>query len=112
SNMVFLGLLSGRSGRGWSMNRHVRKLRRGLRARAAITGIRAASACATAVLMVAGCSTVVEGRALSMLNDPFRVGGLPATNGPSGPRPNAPAPTGTVVNTNTGPIDKLSLLSL
>lgn len=75
--------------------------------------LRAAIACAGAVLVVAGCSsTVVEGRALSMLNDPFRVGGLPATSGPSGPRPNAPAPTGTVVNTNNGPIDKLSLLSV
>lgn len=64
------------------------------------------------VATLAGCSTVVEGRAVSILNDPFRVGGLPATNGPSGPRPNAPAATGTVVNTNNGPIDKLSLLSI
>ncbi|MDT5349542.1 MAG: hypothetical protein QOH91_2829 [Mycobacterium sp.] len=55
---------------------------------------------------------MVDGRALSMLNDPFRVGGLPATTGPSGPRSNAPAAVGTVVNTNNGPIDKLSLLSL
>lgn len=47
-----------------------------------------------------------------MLNDPFRVGGLPATNGPSGIRSNAPSPRGTVVNTNNGPIDKLSLLSV
>ena len=39
-----------------------------------------------AALVVAGCSTVVDGRALSMLNDPFRVGGLAATNGPSGIR--------------------------
>ena len=54
----------------------------------------------------------MPGRALSILNDPFRVGGLPATNGPSGARPNGPAPTGTVVNTNNGPIDKLSLLSI
>ena len=75
--------------------------------------LRAAIACAGAVLVVVGCSsTVVEGRALSMLNDPFRVGGLPATNGPSGPRANAPAATGTVVNTNNGPIDKLALLSI
>jgi predicted metalloprotease len=74
--------------------------------------LKAAIACAGAVLMVAGCSTFVDGRALSMLNDPFRVGGLPATNGPSGPRPNAPAPTGTVVNTDNGRIDKLSLLSI
>jgi predicted metalloprotease len=69
-------------------------------------------ACATAVLVVAGCSTITQGRALSMLNDPFRVGDLPATNGPSGIRGNAPAPNGTVVNTNNGQIDKLSLLSV
>jgi predicted metalloprotease len=74
--------------------------------------LKAAIACAAAVLVVAGCSTVVEGNALSMLNDPFRVGGLPATNGPSGPRPNAPSPSGTVVNTDNGTIDKLSLLSI
>ena len=75
--------------------------------------VQAAIACAVAVLVVAGCSsTVVEGRALSMLNDPFRVGGLQATNGPSGPRSDAPSPTGTVVNTDNGPIDKLSLLAI
>jgi predicted metalloprotease len=61
---------------------------------------------------VAGCTTFIDGRALSMLNDPFRVGGIPATNGPSGIRSNAPSPTGTVVNTDNGPIDKLSLLSI
>jgi predicted metalloprotease len=77
-----------------------------------ITAVRAAIACAAAVLVVAGCSTFVDGRALSMLNDPFRVGDLPAADGPSGPRPNAPAPTGKVLNTNNGPIDKLALLSI
>ncbi len=84
----------------------------GRRSRAAIASVRAAIACAGAALLVAGCTTFVDGRALSMLNDPFRVGGLPATNGPSGIRSNAPSPTGTVVNTNNGPIDKLSLLSV
>ena len=78
----------------------------------AIAAVWAAVACAAAVLLVAGCSTFVEGRALSMLNDPFRVGDLPAVDGPSGPRPNAPSPTGKVVNTNNGPIDKLALLSV
>ncbi|WP_454561175.1 neutral zinc metallopeptidase [Mycobacterium haemophilum] len=73
---------------------------------------RAAIACAGAALMVAGCTTFVDGRALSMLNDPFRVADLPATNGPSGSRPKAPAPAGTVVNTDNGAIDKLSLLSV
>jgi predicted metalloprotease len=84
----------------------------GRRRRTAVTSVRVAIACVAAVLVVAGCTTFVEGRALSMLNDPFRVGDLPATNGPSGIRPNAPSPTGTVVNTDNGAIDKLSLLSV
>ncbi len=78
----------------------------------AAQGLRAVIGCAAAVLVVAGCTTFVEGRALSMLNDPFRVGGVPATNGPSGIRSNAPSPTGTVVNTDNGTIDKLALLSI
>ncbi|CAM3239294.1 peptidase [Mycobacterium intermedium] len=73
---------------------------------------RAALVCLAVIAVVAGCTTVVRGRAVSILNDPFHVGGLPATNGPSGPRQNAPAPTGTVINTDNGPIDKLSLLSI
>ncbi|OBB68116.1 peptidase [Mycobacterium sp. 852014-50255_SCH5639931] len=74
--------------------------------------LRAAFSCAAAAIVVAGCASFVDGRALSMLNDPFRVGGLPATNGPSGIRSNAPAPTGTVVNTDNGEIDMLALLSV
>lgn len=77
-----------------------------------VTSLRPTIACLAAVLVVAGCTTFVAGNALSILNDPFRVGGLPATNGPSGVRPNTSAPTGTVINTNNGPIDKLSLLSI
>ncbi|BBX64959.1 lipoprotein peptidase LpqM [Mycobacterium saskatchewanense] len=74
--------------------------------------LKAAFAGAASALVVAGCATFVDGQALSMLNDPFRVAGLPATNGPSGIRTNAPSPNGTVVNTDNGPIDKLSLLSV
>ncbi|KZS66645.1 peptidase [Mycobacterium ostraviense] len=88
-----------------------RQLRR-RRTRGLTASLRAAAAGLGAMLVVAGCTTMVGGRALSILNDPFRVGGLPATNGPSGPRPDGPAPTGTVINTNNGPIDKLSLLSV
>ncbi|WP_281373878.1 peptidase [Mycobacterium vicinigordonae] len=84
-----------------------------MRSRRVLAAIRIVTVYLGAVLMVAGCSpTVVAGRAVSILNDPFRVGGLPATNGPSGIRPNAPAPTGTVVNTDKGAIDKLALLSI
>jgi predicted metalloprotease len=74
--------------------------------------LRSAIIGAAAVLLVAGCTTFVDGRGLSMLNDPFLVGGLPATNGPSGMRANAPKPTGTVINTDNGPIDTLALLSI
>ncbi len=74
--------------------------------------LRSALVWAAAVLVVAGCTTFVDGRALSMLNDPFLVGGLPATNGPSGIRSNAPSPTGKVLNTDNGPIDDLARLSV
>lgn len=96
------------------MNSHARIRRQpaGGRPRGAAALLRTASICAAAAIVVAGCTSFVGGRALSMLNDPFRVGGLPATNGPSGIRPNAPDPTGTVVNTDHGAIDKLSLLSV
>ncbi|XBL44978.1 peptidase [Mycobacterium europaeum] len=63
-------------------------------------------------LLVAGCTTVVDGRGVSILDDPFRVAGLPAVDGPSGPRPNGPKPTGTVDNTDGGAIDALGLLSI
>lgn len=66
----------------------------------------------TAALLVAGCSTLVDGRAVSLFDDPFRVGGLPAADGDSGPRPNAPQPSGTVRNTDGGDVDKLALLSV
>nr|WP_264064823.1 peptidase [Mycobacterium montefiorense] len=95
------------------MNRgQTRRRCHGYRRRTVTGSLQAVIACAAAVLVVAGCTTVLEGRALSMLNDPFHVGDLPATNGPSGPRPNGPANDGTVVNTDNGAIDKLALLSV
>ncbi|MGD1172071.1 peptidase [Mycobacterium seoulense] len=96
------------------MNSRARNRRQltGGRPRRAAALLWAASSCVAAAIVVAGCTSFVGGRALSMLNDPFRVGGLPATNGPSGVRSNAPGPTGTVVNTDDGAIDKLSLLSV
>ncbi|CKM52510.1 lipoprotein peptidase lpqM [Mycobacterium tuberculosis] len=89
-----------------------RPLVRCVRPRRVAASVRTPIACLAAVVVIAGCTTVVDGRALSILNDPFRVGGLPATNGPSGARPDAPAASGTVINTNNGAIDKLSLLSV
>jgi predicted metalloprotease len=74
----------------------------------------AAIGIACSALVVAGCSApaVLDGRALSMLYDPNRVSGLPAVDGPSGPRDNAPQPTGTVENTDNGEIDHLALSAL
>lgn len=80
--------------------------------------LRTAAAAATATCIIVaisiatGCSTVVKGHGSSMLYDPFHVGGLPAVDGPSGPRSDAPQPTGTVKNTNRGDEDKLVLLSI
>jgi predicted metalloprotease len=72
----------------------------------------AATAAAAATILLSGCVTVVNGRAASIFDDPFSVGGLPATDGPSGIRDNAAATTGTVRNTDNGPIDRLALLSI
>jgi len=76
--------------------------------------IGAAAGAACSVLLITSCSapTVVDGRPLSMLWDPNRVGGLPATDGPSGPRADAPQPTGTVENTDNGEVDRQALLAI
>ncbi|SIH34866.1 protein LpqM [Mycobacteroides abscessus subsp. abscessus] len=69
---------------------------------------------ACAALLLASCTqstTVVDGRAVSPLDDPNRAGGLVVADGPSGVRDNAPAPTGDVKGTDNGPVDKLALQS-
>lgn len=71
-----------------------------------------ATAAAFLTIVVAGCSSTTAGQAVSPLTDPFRVGGLPAADGPSGPRDNAPAPEGDVANTDNGPVDHLALLAI
>ena len=63
-------------------------------------------------LLIAGCGGVTQGHAVSPLYDPFRAAGLPAEDGPSGVRDNAPAPVGDVKDTDDGPIDKLALLAV
>ncbi len=77
-----------------------------------VSRVMAAVSAACAVVLIAGCSSVIEGRAVSPLYDPFRAGGLPAADGPSGVRDNAPAPTGDITDGDGGDIDKLALLSI
>ncbi|MGW0045328.1 neutral zinc metallopeptidase [Rhodococcus sp. NPDC003348] len=50
-------------------------------------------AVAAVAVLVAGCGQAVDGRAVSIYDNPFTVAGLPATDGASGPRPDAPRPT-------------------
>ena len=76
------------------------------------TAITSAAAYACATLAVAGCTHLVTGQGSSMLYDPFHVAGLIAADGHSGPRGDAPAPTGTVKNTDGGAVDKLALLAI
>ena len=71
-----------------------------------------AVAASCVVLLVAGCSSVTQGRAVSNLYDPFRVGGLPAEDGPSGVKDDSPDPTGEVQNGDGGDVDRLALLSV
>jgi len=68
---------------------------------------------ACVVVTVTGCApTVMTGRAASMMYDPDRVGGLPATHGFSGLRPDAPAPAGRVHGTDGGDNDRVALLAI
>ncbi|MBH0777542.1 metallopeptidase [Nocardia sp. NEAU-351] len=59
--------------------------------------------------LLAGCTRAVDGRAVSVYDDPFKVAGLPTTSGPSGPRANAPDTPLTATNGDGGATDKLAL---
>ena len=82
----------------------------GLRVRSGTALRRSVALCAVA--MLAGCAPTVTGTAVSPVNDPFHVADLPAKDGPSGLRDNAPAAVGKVQNTNNSDVDRLALLSL
>ncbi len=66
------------------------------------------------VLAGTGCGQryVLDGRAVSMRYDPFRVAGLPTTDGPSGPRVPLPGSTARVTNSDGGEIDRSALLAI
>jgi predicted metalloprotease len=91
---------------------HRRQTHRGQRFRWSFSGTTAAILCACAALVLAGCDAVVGGQAVSPLYDPVAVGGLPAKDGPSGMRDNAPQPTGTAHGADYGENDKLALLAV
>lgn len=59
-------------------------------------------------LLLTACGTTVEGKAVSVFDDPFSVAGMPATDGPTGLRDDAAAPSRVVQGTDDGKIDELA----
>ncbi len=59
-------------------------------------------------LLLVGCSTTLQGKAVSVFDDPFSVAGMPATDGPTGLRSDAADPTREVEGTDDGEIDELA----
>lgn len=55
---------------------------------------------------------MLDGQAVSIFADPFRVGGLQAVDGPTGLRPDAPPPAREVDGTDGGRIDQLAAQSV
>ncbi|MDF2829832.1 MAG: peptidase, partial [Mycobacterium sp.] len=65
-------------------------------------------ACA-AVLVSACATTTLQGRPVSVFSDPFSVAGMAATDGPTGLRDDAAAPSREVVGTDGSEIDELGI---
>jgi predicted metalloprotease len=66
--------------------------------------------CAT--LLIASCSSTVKGTAVSVFDDPFKVAGMPAVDGPTGLRPVPEASSRDVENGDGGEIDDLAASSI
>jgi predicted metalloprotease len=65
-----------------------------------------------AAVLVAACSTTVQGKPVSVFDDPFRVAGMAATNGPNGLRSDADAPSRDVTSSDGGDIDALAAAAI
>ncbi|AGB24857.1 putative metalloprotease [Mycobacterium sp. JS623] len=59
-------------------------------------------------LLVPACTTTLQGKAVSVFDDPFHVAGMPASDGPTGLRPDAHGDVRDVEGTDHGQIDKLA----
>ena len=59
-------------------------------------------------LVLAACTTTLQGKAVSVFDDPFSVAGMPATDGPTGLRDDAAGPSRVVLGTDEGEIDELA----
>jgi predicted metalloprotease len=65
-----------------------------------------------ALLMSAGCARMLDGHAVSVFADPFRVGGLDAIDGVTGLRPDAPEPSREADGTDGGEVDHIAAQSV
>src|SRR4029077_10267749 len=63
---------------------------------------------ACSALLITGCTTTLQGKAVSVFDDPFHVAGMPATDGPTGLRPCARGAGRDVEDTDNGKIDELA----
>ena len=61
----------------------------------------------SSALLVTSCTTTLQGKAVSVFDDPFSVAGMPATDGPTGLRSDPAGPTRVVQGTDDGEIDEL-----
>ena len=59
-------------------------------------------------LLVTSCSTTLQGKAVSVFDDPFSVAGMPATDGPTGLRSDPAEPTRDVEGGDGGESDELA----
>ncbi|WP_305094629.1 metallopeptidase [Prescottella sp. R16] len=71
--------------------------------------LRAAALTLAAALTATGCATTTDGRAVSIYDDPFTVAGLPAHDGPSGPRAGTPDTVRAVVGGDDSAVDRLAV---
>lgn len=62
--------------------------------------------------VLAGCGTTISGKAVSVFDDPFKVGGLQAVDGASGLRSDAEKPTRQVFGTDGGKDDEIAAQSV
>ena len=63
---------------------------------------------AAVAVLLPGCSTAIVGTPVSEFSDPFKVGGMAATDGPTGLRPDAKPEARPVEDSDGGEVDKLA----
>ena len=73
-----------------------------------VRGILRSIAVTAVMLSVGACGTSTAPKSA----DPFMVAGMPATDGPSGLRKDAPKPSRPVTNTDGGAVDLLAVQSV